>query len=68
MRHMFAIVSIAALLAVGGCKDMNHDSDMHSSKSSSDPKMMTNDACSHCKGMQTATADGKCPECGMKVK
>jgi hypothetical protein len=25
------------------------------------------DACAHCAGSQTATADGKCPVCGMKV-
>lgn len=29
---------------------------------------MAADACSHCEGVQTATADGKCPMCGMKVQ
>lgn len=28
---------------------------------------MSKDACAHCDGVQTATADGKCPVCGMKV-
>jgi hypothetical protein len=54
---------------VGCQKDKNgmHDDGMHGS-SSSDPKMMKNDACPACPGMQTARADGTCPQCGGKTK
>jgi hypothetical protein len=64
MRTLLAVFAIGAVLAFsGGCKnhddDMNHDT--HTQKMSSD------DVCSHCAGVQHATADGKCPECGAKV-
>ena len=30
--------------------------------------MRGEDDCTHCPGVQTARADGTCPQCGMKVK
>jgi hypothetical protein len=36
-------------------------------KKSGDTMKMSGDACSHCAGVQKATADGKCPMCGKKV-
>src|SRR4051812_31207726 len=36
------------------------------SNASNDPKMMSaKDDCPHCQGVQTANADGRCPQCGM---
>lgn len=64
MRKSIALLAVGFLLVVGGCKNDKND-DMNSS--SSEPKKMTTDACSHCAGVQTATADGKCPSCGAKV-
>ena len=66
MRKSFAILAVGLLLAVGGCKSDNNGDTMNTS--SSEPKKMTTDACAHCAGVQTATADGKCPMCGAKVK
>lgn len=59
------IKRISLLVAIGlfgivGCKsnsDMKHDS----------MNKMSTDACSHCPGDQTATAEGKCPTCGMAM-
>lgn len=64
MSKWIASFAILGLLVVGGCQNKN-DSD--SSMRSDEPKRMTTDACSHCPGVQKATADGKCPACGMKV-
>jgi hypothetical protein len=64
MVRMFCLTALAAFLTVAtvGCK-----SDNSSNGNSNDPKMMSNDACAHCPGKQTAV-DGKCPVCGMKAK
>lgn len=71
MRHLIAVFAITCVLAVAGCKDSNNQqtSSTSSQTSGSDPKMMsTKDDCTHCAGVQTANADGRCPMCGMKVK
>jgi hypothetical protein len=52
-------------LAVVGCKNHNHDNDMSTQNSKN---MMTQDDCASCPGIQHADANGKCPQCGMKVK
>ena len=52
----------ALLLFVGvvGCQD--------SKKDMSDPKMMSEvDVCPTCRGVQKATADGKCESCGAPI-
>ena len=66
MLKQFSMLAIVGLLVIVGCKSdsmkhdgMSHDSMKHDS--------MTMDACSHCAGVQTATAGGKCPMCGMAV-
>jgi|SwirhisoilCB1_FD_contig_61_5251346_length_262_multi_1_in_0_out_0_1 rubrerythrin len=65
MRTLLAVLAIGAVLSfAGGCKndhDNDMDHDMHTQKMSSE------DVCPHCPGVQHATADGKCPECGAKV-
>lgn len=66
MRKSIALLAVGFLLVVGGCKNDGMKDD--GMKSSSEPKKMTMDACPHCPGVQTATADGKCPSCGAKVK
>ena len=66
MRKSFAMLAVAMLLAVG-CQNKDNGS-MDNSTSSSTPKKMSADACAHCAGDQVATADGKCPMCGGKVK
>ncbi|MBC8105695.1 MAG: hypothetical protein H7Z14_03825 [Anaerolineae bacterium] len=66
MRKSIALLAVGFLLAVGGCKNDGHHDDMNHS-SSTEPKKMSMDACSHCAGVQTATADGKCPMCSGKV-
>ena len=60
MKRLMVAALAAALFTVVGCQKKATDT--------SDPKMMANDACSMCPGVQTATADGKCPVCNMPVK
>lgn len=65
MRSFMATFAILSIVAIGGCKsDKHHDDNMNSSN----PKMMSDDACPHCPGKQTATADGKCPVCGANLQ
>src|SRR4051812_29592548 len=61
MKRLMVAVLAAALFTVVGCQKKATDD-------TGDPKMMSGDACTHCPGVQKATADGKCPECGMAVK
>ena len=68
MRKSIAMLAVAMLLAVG-CQNKDNGSMNDSSTSGTmTPKKMTTDACAHCAGDQVATADGKCPMCGGKVK
>ena len=71
------IAALGAVLFVGvGCQN---DGGSGSASTSSDRDTMTvrtegsstmggQDDCSHCAGVQTARADGTCPQCGMKVR
>lgn len=63
MSKLIALFALGLVLCVGGCQNKNND-DMNSTE----PQKMSADACPGCPGMQTATADGKCPGCGAKVK
>ena len=64
MRTLLAVLAVGAVLTfAGGCKD--HDKDMDDTTHTQ--KMSSDDVCPHCAGVQHATADGKCPECGAKV-
>jgi uncharacterized paraquat-inducible protein A len=65
MRNLIMLVSITAACLIGGCK--SDDNGSMQSKTSSTAKPMSADACPHCAGVQTATAAGKCPVCGMKL-
>lgn len=58
MRFTFITVAIAAAFVGVGCA---RDSTAGGKSS------MTADACKMCPGVQTATAEGKCPSCGMAV-
>ena len=62
MIRIVAGLAFAVVLGLGvvGCHHDHHDM--------SDSKSMSADACSHCPGIQTATPEGTCPVCGMKVK
>ena len=61
MKRLMVVALAAALFTMVGCQKKAADS-------TTDPKMMSGDVCPHCPGVQKATADGKCPECGMAVK
>jgi hypothetical protein len=61
---VFAL-GLAMVAGAGGCKHDHDDDDMHHDKMSSSSKA---DACPECPGVQTATADGRCPVCHKKVK
>jgi hypothetical protein len=61
MRKLMAVFAVGAVLALAGCKNGNHND-----KCCPTTQMSKKDCCSHCPGVQTATADGKCPVCGAK--
>src|SRR3954464_6172812 len=66
MSRVFVAV-LGAVLAVGlGCSS-NKDKSDSGSMSHEKSMQMSADACPHCPGIQKATADGKCPECGRQV-
>ena len=65
MRTLFTAVACCMLVAAVGC-DKNRDKDM-STSGMKDNTMASMDVCSHCAGVQKATAEGTCPGCGMKV-
>ena len=56
------VVSLAAILApaVGGCSH-------NDVKKGGGAITASQDDCPMCPGIQKATADGRCPECGMQV-
>ena len=64
MSKLIALFTLGLVLVVGGCQNKNNDDDMNNTE----PQKMSADACTSCPGMQTATADGKCPACGAKAK
>jgi hypothetical protein len=60
MKRLMVVALAAALFTMVGCQKKATDG--------SDPKMMSQDDCAHCPGVQKANADGTCPECKMQVK
>ena len=69
---LIAVLVVAGLSVVGCTRDDKLKQDhkkTHEKVTSTQPAMggATKDACTHCEGMQTATTDGKCPMCGMKM-
>ncbi|MEO6434226.1 MAG: hypothetical protein ABIP55_00490 [Tepidisphaeraceae bacterium] len=67
MRKLLVTAMLGTMFIVVGCKDgkMWWDKDKDAKKA--DMEMSAKDACPHCPGVQSATADGKCSKCGMKV-
>ena len=63
-KTIAAFALVAALIGAGCAKDKMNDDGMKGDKM----QMSSMDACPMCPGVQTATADGKCPECGMPAK
>ena len=66
------IAALGAVLLVGvGCQN-DHGSDTDhrdvTVRTERTDTMRGQDDCPHCPGVQTARADGTCPQCGMKVK
>src|SRR5438045_3911554 len=60
VTRFLAAFALLATLAVVGCdKNKNKDDASTTGTMSNEPKKMSTDACSHCPGVQTATADGK---------
>lgn len=68
MRKWVTPLLVVAALLLVGCENMNRDDTHHSSSPTTQPRMMSADACPHCPGVQTATTDGKCPKCRMKMQ
>ena len=66
MRRLLVAVLCTMVFLSVGCQS-DGGSDKASSKSSGDAMKASADACPHCPGVQKATADGKCPMCGMKA-
>ena len=68
------VAALGAVLLVGvGCqKDRSTDSDVNGEtttiRTESSGTMSGVDDCAMCEGVQTARADGTCPQCGMKLK
>ena len=69
MRHMLCSLLCAAVLVVVGCKSDNgtNTDAIRETKTSSSGGGARADACPKCPGVQTATADGKCPACKTSV-
>ena len=67
MRKYLALCTLGFALAVVGCQDNNSTKNDDMQMKSTEPKKMSTDACSHCPGNQTMTAEGKCSSCGMKL-
>lgn len=68
MRRLLVGVFAVALMASAGCQ--NKDDNMNRSRVDADSntaRTASADVCTHCPGKQTATAQGTCPSCGMKV-
>ena len=70
-KTLVAAVLIVAGISIGCTRDEELKQDhkkTHQKVMSTQPAGAMKDACTHCEGMQAATADGKCPMCGMKVQ
>jgi hypothetical protein len=70
MRKLLVIVGLFALTAGVnlGCDKNKSDNDTTAASKSDGTMKMSTDDCAMCPGVQSASTDGKCPKCGMKVK
>jgi hypothetical protein len=66
MSKLLALLALGTVFAIGGCQNNKNNGDDMSTTSGRETTSM--DACPACAGVQTATADGKCPKCGMKAQ
>ena len=62
-----AALIVAGLIATGCTRDDKIKQDHERLNQREATTRATGDACPHCEGMQTASAAGKCPVCGMKM-
>ena len=69
MSKLLVVILSGVMFVAVGCKSDDGGDDMSASSSDTKSTMSAGaDACSHCAGVQTATADGKCPICSAKPK
>jgi uncharacterized paraquat-inducible protein A len=66
-KLMVAAMGAVLLLGVGCQQDRNADADVEVRTERTDT-MRGADDCPMCEGVQTARADGTCPQCGMKLR
>ncbi len=64
MSRILSVMVFGLMLAVAGC---NKNTDTASGTAEEGTMSAGADACPHCPGTQTATANGTCPKCGMKA-
>ena len=69
-KLLIAAMSAALLVGVGCQKDKGADDAEVTvqTESTGTSTMRGTDDCAMCEAVQTARADGTCPQCGMKVK
>ena len=65
-KILIAVMCGMLMLSGAACQNKQEDETMTSGSGAGEVKTAS-DACSHCPGVQTATASGTCPVCGMKV-
>ena len=67
MSKLLVAVTCGILMLSGAaCQNKQAEDDMSSGGTNAGEVKTAADACSHCPGVQTATAAGACPVCGMK--
>ena len=67
-KMLVAALGVVLMLGVGCQKDGGADDTDVTVRTERTDTMQGADACAMCEGVQTARADGTCPQCGMKVK
>ena len=67
-KMLVAALGAVLMLGVGCQKDSGADDTDVTVRTERTDTMQGADACAMCEGVQTARADGTCPQCGMKVK
>ncbi len=73
MRKALLVAAVGIMLVSVGCENgkmVNPFKKKPATTQSTEEMKMSaaKDDCPMCPGQQTATADGKCPKCGMQVK
>ena len=69
MSKLFvAALGVVLLVGVGCQKDGGADVETTTTTTERSSTMQGADDCTHCAGVQTARADGTCPQCGMRVR